>query len=66
MGVLEEKDITMLLSVVSGMVSSRPMVDLDSTCGAEHEDSPFWLVVIGLSFYFGMYGWMGFLMYFLL
>ena len=38
---LEEKDVAMTFLVVSGMVTSHSMVDLDSTCGAEHEDSPF-------------------------
>ena len=54
----------MMLPMVSGMVTSRLMVDEDSACGAEHEDTPFWWVVIGLLFTFGMCGWMGFFMYF--
>ena len=37
-GMLKEEDVTMTLSVVSGMVTSRSMVDLDSACGAKHED----------------------------
>ena len=41
--VLKEKGIVMTLLVVSGMVTSRSMVDLDNTYGVEHEDSPFWL-----------------------
>ena len=63
-GVTEEEDVVMMLSVVSGIVTSHLMVDDDSASGAEHEDSPFLLVVIGLSFTFGMYGWTRFLMYF--
>ena len=63
-GVLKEEVMVMLLPVDSRMVSSCPTVDLDSTCGAEYEVSPFWLVVIGLSFPFSMYGCLGFLMYF--
>ena len=63
-GMLEEEDVVMILLVVSEMVTSRSMVDLDSACGAKHKDRPFWLVVIGLSFSFDMYGWMRFLMYF--
>ena len=43
MGVLEEEDVAMTLPMVLGTVTSRSIVDLDSTCGAEHEDSPFWL-----------------------
>ena len=55
-GMPEEEDVVMMLPVVLGMVTSRLMVDLDSACGAEYEDSPFWLVVIGLSFSFNMLG----------
>ena len=40
-GVLEEEDKVMTLLVVSRMVTSRSMVDLDSAYGAEHEDTPF-------------------------
>ena len=42
-GVLNEENMAMTLQVVSGMVTSSSMVDLDSACGAKHEDSPFWL-----------------------
>ena len=42
-GVLEEEGVAMLLSVVSGMVSSRPMSDAVIAWGVEHEDSPFCL-----------------------
>ena len=61
-----EEDVAMMLPMVSGIVTSRSMVDLDSACRAEHKDSPFWLVVVGLLFSFGMYGLTGFLTYFLL
>ena len=40
---LEEEDVAMTLPVVLGMVTSCLMVDLDSACEVEHEDSPFWL-----------------------
>ena len=63
MGVLEEKDVAMTFPVVLGMVTSHSMVDLNSLCGTEHEDSPF-VVVIRLSFSFCMYGWMRFLLFF--
>ena len=59
----EEEDVVIMLLVVSGMVTSCSMVYVDSARGVEHEDSPFWLVVIGLSFSFGMCGWIEFLMY---
>ena len=62
-GVVKEEDVVML-SVVLGMVTSRSMVDEDSACRAEHEGNLFWLVVIGLSFTFGMCGPVGFLIYF--
>ena len=52
----KEEDKVMMLPVALGMLTSRSMVDLDSACGAEHEDSPFWLVIIGLSFSVDMYG----------
>ena len=39
--VLEEEDVAMMLPVVLGMSTSRLMVDLDSACGAEHENSTF-------------------------
>ena len=39
--VLKEEVVAITLSVVSRMVTSRLMVDLDGTCGAEHEDSSF-------------------------
>ena len=57
-GMLEEEDMAMTLPVVSRMVTSRLTVDLDSSCEAEHEDSPFLVVVVVLSFSFGMYEWM--------
>ena len=38
---LEEKYVVMILPMVSGMVISCSMVDFDSACGAEHEDSLF-------------------------
>ena len=41
--VLKEEVVAITLSVVSRMVTSRLMVDLDSACEAEHKDSPFWL-----------------------
>ena len=63
-GMAEEEDMVMMLPVVLGVVTPLSMVDKDSACGAKHEDNPFWLVVIGLSFTFGMCRWMGFLMYF--
>ena len=34
---------SMMAPVALGMVTSHLMVDLDSACRAEHEDSPFWL-----------------------
>ena len=40
---LEEKDVVMLLMMVSGMVSSHSMSDAVIACGPEHEDSPFCL-----------------------
>ena len=43
MGVLEEKDVAMLLPMVLGIVSSHPTGDVVITYGAEHEDSPFCL-----------------------
>ena len=49
-GVPEEEDVRMMHPVVSGMDALHSMVDWDSTCGADHEDSPFLSVVIGLSF----------------
>ena len=42
--VLEEGDVDM------GMVSSRLMRDVMIACGAKHEDSPFFVIAIGLSF----------------
>ena len=41
MAVLEEEDMVMLLPVGSRMVTSRLMSDVEITCEAEHEDSPF-------------------------
>ena len=46
----EEEDMGMMHPVVSGMDTFGSIVDLDSACGADHEDSPFLLVVIRLSF----------------
>ena len=46
----EEEDVGMMHPVVSGMDALHSMVDLDSACGAEHEDCPFLSVVVGLSF----------------
>ena len=40
---LEEEDVVMLLPVDSGTVTSHLMSDVVTTCGAEHEDSPFYL-----------------------
>ena len=51
-GVLKEGDVVMSLLEVLGMVSSCQMSDAVIACGAEHEDSPFLVVVIGLSFYY--------------
>ena len=56
-GVLEEEDVVMTLVVVSRMDTSCSTVDLDSRIAL-------FVVVIGLSFSFGMYEWMRFLMYF--
>ena len=47
---LEEEDMVMLLPMVSGMVSSRPMSEAVIACGAEHENSPFFFVVMGYHF----------------
>ena len=41
--VLEEEDVVMLLPVDSRMVTSRLMSDVEIACGAEYEDSLFWL-----------------------
>ena len=43
MAELEEEDVEMLLPVVLGMVTSHLMSDVEFVCGAEHEDSLFWL-----------------------
>ena len=40
---VEEEDVVMPLPVVLGMVTSHLMSDVEFACGAEHEDSPFWL-----------------------
>ena len=40
----------MVLPVDMGTVSFRLMRDVMIACGAEHEDSPFLVIVIGLSF----------------
>ena len=50
--VLEEGDVVMIRPLDMGTVSSRLMHDVLIACGAKHEDSPFWVIVIGLSFYF--------------
>ena len=41
MAELEEEDMVMLLPGDSGTVTSHLMRDVEFTCGAEHEDSPF-------------------------
>ena len=41
--VLEEEDVVMLLPMGSGTVTSCLMSDVEIACGAEYEDSPFWL-----------------------
>ena len=56
MDVHKEEDVEMMLPVVLGTDTFCSMVDLDSTRRVNHEDSPFWLVVIGLSFSVDMYG----------
>ena len=48
---LEEGDVVMFLPADMGTVSFRLMRDAMIACGAEHEDSPFFIKVIGLSFY---------------
>ena len=40
---LEEEGVVMPLPVVLGTVTSHLMSDVEFACGAEHEDSPFWL-----------------------
>ena len=40
---LEEEDVVMPLPVVLGTVTSHLMSDVEFACGAEHDDSPFWL-----------------------
>ena len=40
----------MMLLVVLGADTFCSMVDSDDTGKADHKDSPFWLVIIGLSF----------------
>ena len=50
-GVLEEKDVVISHLGVLGMVSSHHMSDAMIVCRVEHEDSPFFVIVIGLSFY---------------
>ena len=40
---LEEEDVVMLLPGDSGMVTSHLMCNVEFACGAEYEDSPFWL-----------------------
>ena len=49
-GVLEEGDMVMFFLVDMGMVSFCLMCDVMIACGVEHEDSPFLVIVIGLSF----------------
>ena len=56
-GVLEEEDMVMLLPVVLGMVSSRPMGDVVIACGAKHKDSPF---VCSYRVIILLYGMLGF------
>ena len=41
--VLEEEDVVTLPSVDSGTVTSDLIRDVEFACGAEHENSPFWL-----------------------
>ena len=48
--VLEEGDVVMFLQVDMGTVFFRLICDAMIACGAEHEDSPFLVIVIGLSF----------------
>ena len=47
---LEEGDVVMFLPVDIEIVSFRLMHDAMIACGVEHEDSPFLVIVIGLSF----------------
>ena len=47
---LNEGDVVMFLLVDMGTVSSLLMRDVMIAYGAEHEDNPFFIIVIGLSF----------------
>ena len=40
-GIIEEEDMGMMHPVVSGTDTFHLMVDLDSACGADHENNPF-------------------------
>ena len=48
---LEEGDMVMFLPVDMGTVSFHLMRDMMIACRAEHKDNPFFIIVIGLSFY---------------